>query len=358
MNSVINELNVKPFWDAGIRGRGVVVAVLGSGYEVTHPEFDGRIAGTYWARLEYSGDKTQVQETDGHETSVASIIAGNTVGIAPDAKLLLIKTNFNNDSTFGNANLPGMVAHGINYAIDWRGANGERVNIINLSIGNGTRNLQIHEAIKRAVANNIIVIASAGNMGDGNPETDEYSYPAARPEVVSVGAYTHNFKVASYSNSNDGIDLISAGVNVDAAIGKDGYRKFAGTSSAAPCVSAVAALLRQKLTREMGRYPTAVELKTELMKHTTLTGITGSTDSRLIGRGRLHLTYEEKDKPRDEDIDINVAIDGLCAAGIFDSPQYWKGIMAYIDGLTPDHAEYYRFRYVQLAFKKFYNYIS
>lgn len=342
-------INNQPYLNNNITGKGVVVAVLDSGFEIEHPELSNNVIGTYWAWQKDSN----VAETDGHGTSVASVI----LQISPDVKLLLIKTSFHNDSTFGNANMPLLIDDGIRYATNWRGKNGERVNIINMSFGNKRNDLQTRKLIQDAIKENIIVVASAGNVGDGRAETDELSYPSAYPEVVAVGSHDDKFKVYTYSNSNDEIDLV-APTNIRSAIGKNGYRIFSGTSASAPIVSGTLALLYQKFTVDMGRYPTEAELYAQLIKNTTLKGITGLTDRRMVGNGRLYLEYESLNKPLPENIDIEVVINGLYHAGVIDTPKHWFEFMKYFDSIKPNHPEYSRYRFVKLAFQKFYNHIS
>lgn len=47
---------------------------------------------------------------------------------------------------------------------------------------------ELHQAVKNAVNNDILVVCAAGNGGDCSPQTDELDYPGAYQEVVEVGA--------------------------------------------------------------------------------------------------------------------------------------------------------------------------
>src|SRR5690606_15055115 len=142
----------------------------------------GELANRYLSAREfpYTEESSPDKMTDvaDHGTPVASIIAGRTCGVAPDAKLLLLKAATSSGTSLG----AGSVAGAINYAIDWRGSSDERVSIINLSFGGSVRWVDMRNAIRRAVDNNILVICAAGNDGDGNPSTDEWAYPAGWPE--------------------------------------------------------------------------------------------------------------------------------------------------------------------------------
>lgn len=348
----LKSINAAAFHSRGIRGQGVVVAVIDNGFDVEHPEFADRIIDTRSLSYHDAYDPTRVTDTDGHGTAVASLIAGRTVGVAPEAHLLLLKT-----SGPDGINMPGCIDMAIQYAIDWRGEQGERVNIINMSLGSGFNHYWILHGIRKAIANDIIVICAAGNSGDGNPSTDEIAYPAAYPESVAVGSHDANFEVMRNSNSNTEIDLIAPGFNYQAAAGGGGYRTFGATSGAAACVSGASALLHQYLTMRNGRYPTEPELYSELILQTTLDGIDNTRDKRAIGHGRLFLRFDPFEKPDAADIDIEVAVRGLAAAGVIDSPGYWLEIMRYAAELPKEHPEHYRFRYVGLLVKKFYRHI-
>ncbi|CAM3887460.1 S8 family serine peptidase [Cohnella lubricantis] len=346
-NRVVEELGVKEFWDHGIDGSGVVVAVIDSGFKQDHPELAGRIVGSF--RATYLGDAADMSDVTGHGTAVASIIAGATVGLAPGVKLLLIKVA-GDDGSQG----AGSIANGIKYAVGWRGPNGERVSVINMSLGGPVSWVDMHDQIKRAVAANILVVCAGGNSGDGNAATDEWDYPAGFPEVVSVGAYDTSFAVARFSDSNAEIDLIGPGAMVDAANANGDYRKFSGTSSAAPCVSAAAALFIQQFRRDMGRDPTEPELYALLIKHTTTQGIVGSTDRRQIGNGRLYLEYEDA-APQPltvDDISFEDALRGFMATPIdgrtggaptIDSPDLWLKLSAKQQRGEPINAQEFRF---------------
>ncbi|MDO7202990.1 S8 family serine peptidase [Paraclostridium bifermentans] len=57
-----------------------------------------------------------------------------------------------------------------------------------MSLGGYIDDENLHKAIRKAASNNILVVCAAGNDGDNNSSTNEYSYPAAYSEVISVGA--------------------------------------------------------------------------------------------------------------------------------------------------------------------------
>ena len=185
------------------------------------------------------------------------------------------------------------VAQGILYAAGLTADNGtlngvtapSRAHVINLSLG-GPPSSAIEEAVQQASAAGSLIIAAAGNDA-----TDEPSYPAAYPEVVSVSAVGPSKELASYSNFGTTIDIAAPGGNqlLDIAQGvfstlwdfdtsSPTAELWQGTSMAAPHVSGVAALI---LAREPAL--TASEVRQRLEDYATPVG-----DPLFFGKGLLN----------------------------------------------------------------------
>jgi major intracellular serine protease len=256
-------------WSRGYTGKGVVVAVIDTGCETNHPDLKDRIIGGYNFTEEHRGDISIFEDTNGHGTHVAGIIAGSIngkgiVGVAPNAKLLILKVL----DQFGSGSINSLV-EAIHYAVDWRGPAGERVKIISLSLGSKKPSSDLYDAVKRAVAHNISVVAASGNDGDGNIETNEYRYPGAYKEVIEVGAINKLNEIAYFSNTNESVDLYAPGVKINSAYLKNGYAVLSGTSMATPHVAGAIALLIEEYEGLFRRELKEIEIYQLLMEHTT-----------------------------------------------------------------------------------------
>lgn len=265
----IYRIGVTELWKQGYTGSGVVIAVLDTGCDVEQLDLKERIIGGYNFTKELNGDVHKWVDLNGHGTHTAGTIAASSnnsgiVGVAPDVKLLILKVL----DKHGNGSVKSLV-EAIEYAIVWQGPNGEKVNILSMSLGVSSPEENLYKAIKNAVAHNIAVVVAAGNEGDGNLKTSEYSYPAGFKEVIAVGAIDHNNKVANFSNTNKEVDIYAPGVDIKSTYINNGYMELSGTSMATPHVAGALALLINKYENLKNTKPTEKQLFDYLMAHTS-----------------------------------------------------------------------------------------
>ncbi|WBC05308.1 type VII secretion-associated serine protease mycosin [Micromonospora sp. WMMA1976] len=217
-------------------GRGVIVGVVDSGVDATHPDIRGRVlpGGRSYGSI---GDGRADEE--GHGTHMAGIIAATNAatdgvdGIAPDARILPIKIKKGKGLASRQA-----IAQGIRMAVD----GGAKV--VNVSVGGvAAASAGEKEAITYALTKDVVVVVSAGNTAKGERAVTS---PANVPGVIAVTGTTRGG--AFWSGSVQGPEAaVSAPGDGIFNIGPNhGYGWGDGTSDSAAIVSGIAALIRSK----------------------------------------------------------------------------------------------------------------
>lgn len=237
----IDQIKAPEIWDKAEKGKGVVVAILDTGIDTTHPDLKDRIIGGRNFTLE--GRLDDITDRNGHGTHVAGTIAGSengigVVGVAPEADLLICKVLDGN----GSGDYRG-ITQAIRWATRWRGPNGERVRVMNMSLGGPVPNERQYNAILQACAQGILVVVASGNDGDAKEDTLEFGWPAMYNECVTVGACDEKRKLASFSNNSKEVDVIAPGVEVLSTYPTGQYATLSGTSMATPHVTGALALI-------------------------------------------------------------------------------------------------------------------
>ena len=127
----VEQCQAPEIWKTGEMGSGIVVAVLDTGIDINHPDLKQNIiGGRNFTPEGWGHDK--FDDGNGHGTHVAGTIAanGSITGVAPESKILACKVLDKN----GSGNYYSII-EGIRYATNWTGKNGEKVRIINMSLG-------------------------------------------------------------------------------------------------------------------------------------------------------------------------------------------------------------------------------
>ncbi|WCM63158.1 S8 family peptidase [Paenibacillus polymyxa] len=283
----VQMIQAPAFWEKGKYGKGVKIAVLDTGCDKRHPDLEDRIIGGRNFTDDDGGNEQIFTDYNGHGTHVAGTIAATkndrgVVGVAPEASLLILKV-LNHEGS-GH---PEWIAKAIDYAIE------QHVQIINMSLSAGRGHEEMHEAIKRAVNQGIIVVCAAGNTWK-----EEMRYPAAYNECTSVGAVDFNGETAYFLTKNNEVDLTAPGVNVLSCYPLDlvpnqaePYKVISGTSMSSPHVAGALALVLNycQSDSQFNRILTEDELYAQILKCTIpLSGI-----KTKEGNGLLYLTAPE-----------------------------------------------------------------
>lgn len=165
-------------------------------------------------------------------------------GVATNVKMMAVRSVSDGDEYDKD------VALGIRYAVD----NGAKV--INTSFGKGfSPNKEwVYEAIKYAASKDVLIVNAAGN--DGKNIDVEKTFPNDTPDYknevsdnfLTIGAMSSNYNEklpASFSNyGKKNVDVFAPGVQIHSTTPEGEYKKFSGTSMAAPSTAGVAALVR------------------------------------------------------------------------------------------------------------------
>jgi subtilisin family serine protease len=226
------------------KGEGVTVAVIDTGIRTNHEALKGRAT----AGPDFLGETDQNESYYGrHGTAMAS----DVLDVAPEAKVLGLRAiRDDGDPKFKEWSSTldedkGAAATAVHRAI--RAAVDSGAKVISMSLGTitslGAYDSDEAAAIAYAVSKGVVVIASAGNEGDGG---NELSYPAAYPGVIAVGASKPDGKRAGFSQVHTYVDVAAPGVEIYAADIHGGRRKIQGTSPAGALIAGVAALIKSK----------------------------------------------------------------------------------------------------------------
>jgi serine protease AprX len=241
---------IKDMNDDGYDGEGIVVGIVDSGIDLSHPDLD-HINITAWK--DYVNGRANPYDDNGHGTHIAGIIAaqGEIDGIAPKVKLIVVKAISGSGSGTDSD-----VADGIRFAVD----NG--ADVICLSLGGRARFLNLGDdtasACEDAIDEGVFVVAAAGN--DGEDDDGDVASPATVNDVIAVGAIDENKNIASFSSEgeNDGSlipprpprfdpdrkpEMVAPGVEIVSTWINDEYRFGSGTSQATAFVAGGVALL-------------------------------------------------------------------------------------------------------------------
>jgi thermitase len=238
----LNRILAAGAWDISTGSTSMVVAILDTGVDETHPDLSPKMIAGY----DFSNNDALPHDEHGHGTHVAGIAAAatnNGLGIAGldwNARIMPVQVIASNG--WGS---DSDAIEGINYA----SSHGARV--INMSFGGGGSNALFQDAVNSAWANGVVLIASAGN-----DDNDVFNYPAAYEHVIAVTASTKGDAKADFSNYGSYIDLAAPGVDILSTVPNNKYEYYSGTSMAAPFVTGLASLIYGRVP---GLTPTEVE---------------------------------------------------------------------------------------------------
>jgi subtilisin family serine protease len=240
-------------WDATTGTASVVVGVVDTGVDYTHPDLaaniwtnDGTVnrcpAGTHgYNVLLKSCDPLDDHNHGTHVSGTIGAVGNNGVGVVGvnwNTRIMGLKFL----GASGSGSTSGAIA-----AIDWAlkaKAAGVNLRVLSNSWGGGGYSNALANAIDKAGANDVLFVAAAGNAARNNDTTPFYpcSYHAANE--ICVAAIDKTDSLAYFSNYGvNSVDLAAPGRDIVSTVIGGGYASFSGTSMATPHVSGAAALI-------------------------------------------------------------------------------------------------------------------
>lgn len=274
----------------GVDGAGLTVAVLDTGLNSKHVDFEGRVLTERNFTTDNGGNQEDANDGNGHGTNVGGIIVsnGDHVGIAPGANIIPMKVLKNEG---------GGTFAGIRDALQWVIDNREQysISVVCMSLGNGSNhttdsifaNDPLRAKIRQLRKDKVAVCIAAGN--DFFPHNSEQgmSYPGIIRECVSVGAVydaaegsfsygngakafsTRKGQITPFSqrlhptvNSRTRTDIFAPGAPVTSSgiKGIHGESTQHGTSQATPVTAGLILLMQDFYKRVTGELPEVNDL--------------------------------------------------------------------------------------------------
>lgn len=200
----ITKIGAQDVWAVTQGSENVNVAIIDTGIDYEHPDLKHAIMGGYNA---FDPTK-QPLDDHRHGTHVAGTIAAadnafGVVGVAPNVKLWAVKVL--DDDGKGTAET-------LTAGLDWVISKAKEVGgrwVVNMSLGSRFGSDIEAIAIGQALANNIVLVAAAGNTS-----LPQLNFPAGYQGVIAVGATDDNNELAGFSTWGVGMAVVAPGVSV------------------------------------------------------------------------------------------------------------------------------------------------
>ena len=317
----VPQIGAPAAWAAGYTGQGVIVGVIDTGVDLTHPDLADRVIAT----RNFTSDVDD--DIEGHGTHVSSIIGGSGAasngrykGVAPDVKIVVAKA----------CAISGCPSSSVIAGMEWAVIE-KHAQVLNLSLG-GTDTPGVdpmEAAVNRLSAEYGVLIAAAA----GNSPRRPVGSPASADAAIAVGAIDRNEQIAPFSSSGPRVgdkaikpDITGPGVGIVAAWAAntsseggipmgDRYIAFSGTSMATPHVAGAAAILRQRFPNYSSAQIKAVLMGTALPNPTATAFQQGSgrvdvaaaVNAKIVANP-VNANFGASPFPHDDDVPISRTI--------------------------------------------------
>ena len=217
----------------GNTGKGIKIGILDTGIDYLHEDLSKNYKGGY----NFIDNNTDARDYNSHGTHVAGIIAAldndiGVVGVAPDAYIYSVRV-----LDYAATGTASDITAGLEWCLN------NNIQIINMSLGACEDSISVRRAIDVLYDNGILLIAAAGNSGNGMGTGDSIDNPARYDNVTAVGATDINDNRASFSSTGPKLEISAPGKDIYSLLPGNKYASLSGTSMASPHVAGVAALV-------------------------------------------------------------------------------------------------------------------
>jgi subtilisin len=227
---------------AGSTGKGVRVAILDSGIEISHP-LVGEVQASYAVSVDADGNAEITEDDQGDRCGHGTACAGIVRTLAPDCELVSVRVLGEGYTGSGRVMLAGL-----RWAIE------QAFDIVNMSLSTTKKELAtlLHELADDAYFRRTVLVASAHNM-------PVESYPWRFSSVISVGSHEESDPLVYYFNPDPPVEFFARGLELDVAWLEGTTLRCTGNSFATPHISGICALI-------LGKHPglTPFQLKSIL----------------------------------------------------------------------------------------------
>ena len=181
---------------SGLNGEGVVICVVDSGIDLSHPDLSDLVLKGW---LDSVNGLDEPYDDEGHGTAMSGIIVadGGLKGVSRGVELLVAKAI--DDEGQGESN---SVANSVDWCVQ------QGADIISLSLGGGQSigsgfftTDELGQSVDQALDSGVFVIASAGN--DGEDDDGDVGSPGSIEDVICVGGVTRTGDIWSGSSEGD-----------------------------------------------------------------------------------------------------------------------------------------------------------
>jgi subtilisin family serine protease len=256
------DIDAELAWNTTTGSNSIAVGVVDTGVDYTHPDLAlnaftstasytvtlGGVPvtcpiGSHGVNAITNGcDPRDDNDHGSHVSGTIGAVGNNALGVVGvNWRTTIVGLKFLSASGSGST---ADAIEAINAGTDMKRQGVANIRVSSNSWGGGGFSTPLSNAISRAIENNILFVAAAGNNGTNNDVTPHYPSSYPQLNLIAVAATNNLDKKASFSNfGKRSVDLGAPGVAILSTIRNGNYAMFNGTSMATPHVSGAAALV-------------------------------------------------------------------------------------------------------------------